>query len=97
MRPDHRRVIWNHRLRELARERSVIIQRKLLGTPEPGDKTLLRHLDRELNYYEMQLLRPAYARLEAAAKARRRAARRFVRAVEDLRKDAEAARVESPE
>jgi hypothetical protein len=97
MRPDHRRVIWNYRLRELARERGAVIQRKFLGTPEPGDKTLLRHLDRELNYYEMQLLKPAFVRLEAEAKARHRRARQFVRAVEDLRKGVEAARVESPE
>lgn len=90
---DARRHLWNTRLSELARERSVIIERSFAGTPEPGDKTLLRHLDRELNYYEMQLLKPALDRLEAQARAKQKLARQIVRAVADLRKAADQASV----
>lgn len=85
MRTD-RRSLWNTRLGELARERRFIIERQFLGTPAPGDKQLLRHLDRELNYYEMALMKPAFERLEATIRARKKLARQVARTVSDLRK-----------
>lgn len=82
--PD-RRALWNQRLGELARERSVIVNRSFAGSPEPGDTALRRHLERELDWYEMQLLRPAFERLEREARAKRKLARQFLKAVNDLR------------
>lgn len=82
--PD-RRALWNTRLGELARERSHVVSRSFAGSPEPGDTALLRHLERELDWYEMQLLRPAFERLEAEARAKRKLARQILKAVYDLR------------
>lgn len=82
--PADRRALWNARLGELARERSRIVQRSFAGSPEPGDKPLLRHLERELDWYEMQLLRPAFERLEAKARAQRALARQIREALGDL-------------
>lgn len=90
--PD-RRAYWNQRLGELAKERGAIVTRSFAGAPIPSDKALPRHLERELDYYEMQLLKPALDRLEAEARAKQKLARKFSRAVSDLRKAVDQASV----
>ena len=62
---------WRRKISELCRDRTPVIRRHFLNQELPGDKTLLRHLHRELNFYEMRLMAPDFARLEAELRRRR--------------------------
>lgn len=80
---------WREKkLRELCNERHPILTRHFLGKPQPTDAALLKHIHRELDFYEMQLLKPSLDAMAAKAGRARRLARRIERFVERARRPA---------
>lgn len=71
-----RQEIWADAIRDLARERGPLAVRKATGQElTRAELRLLRHFERELNFYEMKLLEPSFQRLEAEARSQMRLAR----------------------
>ncbi len=74
-----RRAAWDQAHRELSRERGALVSEFSLVLPVPGAvKALRRHLERELDWYEMKIMGPDLDRLEARARARMKIARDLV-------------------
>jgi len=54
--------LWRSlKLQELCDERHPILSRMRLGDALPNDEAILRHIRREIDYYQMQEARPAFA------------------------------------
>lgn len=91
-----RRAVWDRAHRELAAERSPLINKIYLaeycgGAPvTDAERRLHRHLERELNWYEMKIIGPGLDRLEARAKERMRIARELVSLGKRVRRAEEA-------
>lgn len=63
-----RKAHWQSALRALAAERRPLVEKSFIGELSLPERRLLRHLERELDWYEMALLRPAFERLERQAR-----------------------------
>lgn len=72
--------------RELINDRQPLVMKQFaeFRVLTPAERTLLRHLDREIDYYQMQEMRPAFERMERVARERRAVARRITRFVKKV-------------
>ncbi len=86
-----RRAAWDQAHRELCAERGALLSKFYLALPVPAAvKALKRHLERELDWYEMKLMGPDLDRLEARAKEREDLARDMTALVKRIERAEEA-------
>lgn len=71
-----RKAYWTRSIKELSAERRPLVEKRFeRGFSTWHERILLRHLERELDWYEMALLRPSFEHLEGIIRERRKIAR----------------------
>lgn len=76
---------WSEKHAELCCERRLLASKNFTGEITPAERKLLAHVRRELDWYEMAMLRPSFDRMQAQVRERRhlgREAQRLVAKVE---------------
>ena len=79
-----RRRHWDESIRDLVEERRPLITKVFEKTITPLEQILLAHIEREIDWYTYQVMKPDLDRLEKQARSAQRRAKRFSRRVIEL-------------
>lgn len=84
---------WSEKHAELCKEYGPLAGKLVRGEISPAERRILAHVRRELDWYEMAMLRPDFERMEAQVREHRRLGREIRRLVAKVRKELPAAGV----